>query len=228
MNKLEDLYEEIEARHTWEPAEDPSEINACQRSHGWNFPDDLIEFHRRYRTVRLFDGPMGPCYRFVPVEEIRPTRMDIYGKDEKELGPDSWLTVCDIQDSNYIALDVASRQGNSANYIDCFHETFAEPGECPIIARSFGELLERALHSGGNLFYAKDGFADYGDGRPLTWENAALRISNPKAPRKGWLVKFSIRAKKQFHHKFFADADFGGEAGSLEAVKRYIEENRNQ
>jgi hypothetical protein len=52
------------------------------------------------------------------------------------------------QDGNYIAVDIASQDGEHCNYIDCFHETFAMPGQSTIVAGSFAELLDRALRGG--------------------------------------------------------------------------------
>ncbi len=228
MPDLQKLFMEIESLHTWEPAIDPAQIDQVQMRHGFELPRDLCEFYKRYRSVRLFVGEYGTIYRFVPIDQIHPTRLDIYGKDTADWGPDSWFTVCDVQDGNYIAIDVGSRYGDRCNYIDCFHETFAEPGESRIISLSFTELLTCALDSHGKLFFLQDGFTDYGDGRPLTVENASLRIANPEAPEKGWLVKFTLRDNKKRYHKFFADKDFGGESKSLEAVRQFIQTAKNE
>lgn len=228
MADLQELFKVIESFHIWEPAVDPTEIDQFQMRHGYELPCDLHDFYKRYRSVQLFVGEYGAIYNFVPIGQIHPTRLDIYGKDTDEWGPDYWLTICDVKDGNYIAIDLRSRNGDRCNYIDCFHETFAEPGESRIISLSFTELLTRALESHSGLFYIQDGFTDYGDGRPLTVENAALRIANPEAPKKGWMVKFAIRGSKKGYHRFFADKDFGSEAKSLEAVKQYIEMAKNE
>jgi cell wall assembly regulator SMI1 len=224
MPTLEQIFAEIDARHYHEPCTDPSAIEALEDLQGHRLPDDLKAFYRRYKTVRLFDGEYGATYRFVPVSEIHPTRIDIYGEDTDEWWrPRTWLTICDVLDGNYIAIDIASKHKRDYNYINCFHETFGRPGESKIIARSFTELLERALRGGGNsVYYLQEGFIGYGDGRPLTPENAAIRIDNPGAPRKGWLVGFTFKGTP--HHELFADDDYGGREQAFEAVRRYIEE----
>jgi hypothetical protein len=223
MATLEQIFAEIDAHHYHEPCTDPSAIEALEKHHGHQLPDDLKTFYGQYKTVRLFDGEYGATYWFVPVSEIHPARIDIYGEDTDEWGPSTWLTVCDVLDGNYIAIDIDSRESKEYNYIDCFHETFAEPGESKIVAKSFTELLERALSGGGNsVYYLQKGFTGYGDGRPLTPENAAIRIGNPEALRKGWLVKFTFKGTP--HHKLFADDDYGGKEQAFEAVRRYIEE----
>ena len=223
MVPLEQIFTEIDTHHYHELCNDPTAIEAIEKHHGRQLPDDLKTFYRRYKTVKLFDSKYGATYRFVPVGEIHPTRIDIYGQDTDEWGPSTWLTICDVLDGNYIAIDIDSKEDKEYNYIDCFHETFAEPGKCKVVAKSFTELLGHALSGGGNIaYYLQNDFAGYGDARPLTPENAAIRIGNPEARRKGWLVKFTFKGIP--HHKLFADDDYGGKEQSFEAVRRYIEE----
>jgi hypothetical protein len=223
MYTIQDLLVEIEERHSFELCTDPSEIEAHETKYGYPLPGDLQTFYLRYKTVSLFDGPFGPTYRFVPVSQIHPTRIDIYGEDTDEWEPSTWVTICDVLDGNYVAIDIASGSGNEYNYIDCFHETFAEPGESTIIAKSFTELLHSALRSGGDsLFWFHEDFVDYGDGMPLIAQNAALRIEGPKVKDTGWIMRF--RHKGKAHREFFSDRQHGGKEKSFEAVERYIEE----
>ena len=227
MATLEQIFTEIDVHHYHEPCADPAEIEVLEKCYGYQLPDDLKAFYRRYKIVKLFNGEYGATYRFVPVSEIHPTRMDIYGEDTDEWGPATWLTICDVLDGNYIAIDIDSREGQECNYLDCFHETFAEPGECKIVAKSFTELLERALSGeNNNIYYLQKGFTGYGDGRPLTAENAAIRIGNPEAPKKGWLVRFTYKATN--HRKLFADDDYGGKEQAFEAVRQYIIEETSK
>jgi cell wall assembly regulator SMI1 len=220
MSTLHELFVEIDTHHTSESCLDASEIDAFEKGLGHELPDDLKAFYRKYR---IFDGEYGATYRFVSIGEIHPTRIDIYGEDTDEWGPSTWLTVCDVQDGNYIAIDIASRDGENYDYIDCFHETFAMPGQSRIIARPFTELLECALRGGGDAYYLQEGFIGYGDGRPLTPQNAAIRIDNPEAQEKGWLVEFTF--KNTWHRKFFSDKEHGGREEAFEAVKQYIEQH---
>jgi cell wall assembly regulator SMI1 len=224
MDAIEDLFDEIEKDHSFEPCTDPTEIDSLETTLGYTLPRDLKSFYRKYNSVSLFVDPIGgPAYRFVPPSEIHPTRIDIYGQDTDEWGPSTWLTVCDVLDGNYVALDIASGSGDQYNYIDCFHETFAEPGQSTIVARSLAELVRSALDGGGDrLFWGHEGFVPYGDAMPLTAPNAAIRVDNPEAREMGWLVRFTHLGKS--HRHFFADRQYGGKEMSLQAVERYIEE----
>jgi len=224
MHTIQDLFDEIEQHHSFEPCADPSEIEALETRLACPLPGDLKSFYGRYKSVSLFVDPLGgPTYRFVPPSEIHPTRIDVYGEDTDEWGPSTWLTVCDVLDGNYIALDITSGSGDQYNYIDCFHETFAEPGQSMIIAKSFTALVRSALEGGGDrLFWGLEGLLSFGDGMPLTARNAAIRIENPEAQEKGWLVRFTYQGTS--HREFFADRLYGGKEKSLGAVERYIEE----
>ena len=214
----------IDTLHFSEPCTDSYEIDRLDRRIKFLLPEDLKVFYRRYSTVKLFDHEFGATYRFVPITEIHLTRIDIYGKDLDELGPSSWLTICDVLDGNYIAVDIASQENQNYNYIDCFHETFAEPGEATIVAKSFTELLERSLRGGGDsVYYCQKGFTGYGDGLELTAENATTRIDNPEAPKKGWLMKFTHNGI--CHYDFFIDDEFGGKEKAFDAVRLYIRDN---
>ena len=224
MHAIEDLFDEIERQHSFELCTDPSEVEILETSLGYPLPSDLKSFHGRYKTVSLFVDPIGgPTYRFVPASEIHPTRIDVHGQDTDEWGPSTWLTICDVLDANYIALDITSGSGDQYNYIDCFHETFAEPGHSLIIARSFAGLVRSALEGGGDrLFWGQEGFVPYGDGMPLTARNAAIRIDNPEAQEEGWLVRFTHQGRS--HREFFADRQYGGKDKSFQAIELYIEE----
>jgi hypothetical protein len=218
MSDLKTLFSEIEKLHVWEPCTYPNAFADLENRIGHCLPDDLRLFYETYETVKLFAADdYNANYRFVPVSQIHRTRQDIYGIDTDEWGPSTWLTVCDVQDGNYVAIDVLSIDGDACNYIDCFHEVFAVPGHSKIVARSFTELLRRALKGGGNHYWLLDGFVGYGDGRPLTPENASHRTKS------GWIVEFVHSGV--WHREFIADDDHGGSAGSFDAVKEYVEKH---
>jgi len=227
---LEDLFVEIEKSHTFELANNPSEIDEFEKHCDYKLPEDLKEFYRRYKTVKLFDDEWGASYRFVFVNEIKVTGYDIYGDSANPndyLWPKSWFTVCDVLDGNYISVDLSSRNGNECNYIDCFHETYGTPGESKVIAKSFRELLERSLTSGREQFYLDNDFKDYGDALEITPETAIFRISNRNASTTGgWMVNF-YRSDKSYR-KYFRDVDYGNKEKSYEVAKLYVEENRKQ
>ena len=50
----------------------------------------------------------------------------------------------------------------------CRPETQGQPGQNPVVARSFPELLERLLDSDGQPFWRRPGFTGYGDAELYT------------------------------------------------------------
>ncbi len=237
---IEDLFADIEKSHIFQLADNPSEIDEFEKRCGYELPEDFKEFYRRYKTVKLFLYKGGWHYRFVTIGEMRVTGFDIYGEYYKNDGPNSWFTICDVMDGNYISVDLASKKGNKWNYIDCFHETYGIPGECKVIAKSFIELLEQCLRGGDNLFYLQKGFQGYGDALDITPDTAIRRIE-PVKPNWGWLGEFVRRIKypniqkgwylhfvqpMNSHGVFFADKDYGGKDEAFVAAKQYLEENK--
>jgi hypothetical protein len=225
IKSIEELFPEIENNksHSYQSTTNPSEIDNYIKENRYLLPEDLLSFYRRYSWVRLYNNKYGDSiYKFGPIKMLHPTRIDILGKDTDENGPIEWITICDVMDGNYICIDLSSKNVNEWNYIDCFHETFAQPGECKIIAKTFTELVEQALHGGGDLFYLKEDFKGYGDGRPLTAENAAIRCEHPDPSKKGWIARFTINEKHKVFDKFFRDDDYGSKEGSFEAIKIFI------
>ena len=170
MDIHESLFRTIEKLHLSGPCDDQHEIDRFEESLDYLLPSDLKEFYRKYKTVTLFTDNQSYLYRFVPISEMHPTRIDIFGVDSDEFAPSTWITICDVMEGNFIAVDIAPRDGDEFNYIDCFHETCGIPGENKIIAKSFTELLQSALHSGDNLFYLKSNFTGYGDALADTQE----------------------------------------------------------
>jgi hypothetical protein len=160
MEKLEELFSEIEARHQFVLCSDGARVDDFAPE----LPSDLRSFYKRFEMVDLFVGEFGPLYQVLPLSDHIRARVAVLQNDSEEAGPSSWYALCDVQDGNYIAVDLESEQQGGFNYIDCFHETFALPGESRIIARSFTELLKRMLQGGSEqLFFLQPGFEPYGD-----------------------------------------------------------------
>lgn len=79
------------------------------------------------------------------------------GEDADKWGPASMYTVCDVQDGDYILVDVSRREAGRYPIIDGYHEAFPDPAYCPQISASFSEFLDGALRSEGRHFYLRTG-----------------------------------------------------------------------
>ena len=162
---MKDLFEQIKHNHHFTPPLPQARIAELEAQLGFNLPADLKEFYGLCNGAMLFPDRGGWRYRFVPLEEMRRVRIDVLGVDEDfgDVPTASWYSLCDVQDGNFVAIDLASTNGSFSWIIDCFHEEF---GLGPIIALSFTEFVERALKSNGDYFWLKPGRRSYGH----TWK----------------------------------------------------------
>jgi len=243
---LKELFAQIEESHIFELADNQSEIDTFEKHCGYELPEDLKEFYKRYKTVQLFPYKGGWLYRFVRINEIHMTGLDIFGEEyekDRSLSKDStysWFTICDLMDGNYIGINLLAESNGQWKYIDCFHETYGSPGECEVIAKSFTELLGQCLQSGESLFYLEKDFQGYGDALEITPDTAIQRIE-PVKSKWGWIGEFIRQRKHPYiqagwrvefaqpnnsHREFFADRDYGGKEKSFDAAKQYLEKTK--
>jgi hypothetical protein len=151
------LLEEISRHHFPYPPVTSEEIEAFERRMGWRLDPDLRAFYLHCNGAELFEHRPDMPYRLLPLAEIRRARVAIYGEDMDKWGPASMYTVCDVQDGDYILVDVSRREDGRYPIIDGYHEAFPDPAYCPQIAASFSEFLAGALRSQGRHFYLRTG-----------------------------------------------------------------------
>jgi len=124
-------------------------------------PADLMEYYQRFSQARLFIGEYGQRCRILRPEEFVQIGEAILGTATTDGVEHSWFAVADVQDGNYLGIDLApDRLGRC---YDCFHETYGMPGYCKVIALSFTELLEQIAAAEGEPFWLADSFNGYGD-----------------------------------------------------------------
>ena len=150
---LEELITEILTRHRAKPPLPRSEREPLLSEIPFVVPADVQLFFSKCNGARLFDS-LESRYELVGVQGFHPTRFDIFGHDEEIFGPLGLFTICDVQDGNFVALDLSKASGSKCPVVDCFHETFADPGYAyPIIAQSFTDFLAHALRSENRLYW---------------------------------------------------------------------------
>ena len=143
------------ARQSWlspNPAATLQQISAFEAKVGWQLDEDLRAFYLHCDGAALFDAPPDANYRILPLAQIRRARVAIFGRDEDEYGAPSLFAVVDMQDTNFVVLDVAGTPGTYPLF-DAFHETFPSVER---IASSFEEFLTRALSSGGRSYWLSE------------------------------------------------------------------------
>jgi len=151
MTAIADLFEKIRRHHEWFPPLPAERVRELESKLGYALPADLREFYSLCNGAAVF---RGDC-TFLPLEAVRRVRIDMFGADIdfSDGATATWYSVCDIQDGDYIAADLASVDGEHCWMLGCDHE---DPCPANIIALSFTELLARALNSGGEHFWLVD------------------------------------------------------------------------
>ncbi|NOK20549.1 SMI1/KNR4 family protein [Corallococcus carmarthensis] len=147
---LDKLLAEFSRLHFPRPPATPEQIAAFEARVGWKLDADLRAFYQRSDGGTLFEEQPDASYRILSLEEIRRARVAIMGRDNDQYGAPSHYTLVDMQDTNYVILDVAQQAGGAYPLFDAWHETYpvAKP-----IASSFAEFLERAMRSDGFSYW---------------------------------------------------------------------------
>ena len=151
------LLEEVSRHHFPNPPATPEQIAEFERRVGWQLDPELRAFYLHCDGAALFRRSPDADYRFLPLSEVRRARVAIRGKDDDSRGPASMYTVCDLQDGDYILVDVSPQQDGIYPIYDCWHEAWPDPEYCKQIANSFSAFLEGALRSSGNWFWLRQG-----------------------------------------------------------------------
>jgi cell wall assembly regulator SMI1 len=152
---MDALLQEISRHHFPNPPATPKQIEEFERRVGWCLDSDLRAFYPHCDGAALFKRRPDADYRFLALSEILRARVAIRGKDDDSRGPASMYTLCDLQDGDYILVDVSRQQNGRYSIIDGWHEAWPDPDYCKQVAGSFSEFLEGALQSGGNWFWLK-------------------------------------------------------------------------
>ena len=133
---------------------------------GLLLPTDLAVFYRRFGGGKMFGKPSAPRYRILSPEDFVEVGMAIYGEPIGKPPQDSWYSLADVQDGNYIAIDChPARLGLC---YDVFHESASDLAGCQVIARSFSEFMHRAALSGDDGWWLGDRFEMYGNADQCT------------------------------------------------------------
>ncbi|WP_375759800.1 SMI1/KNR4 family protein [Corallococcus exercitus] len=151
---MDNLLAEFLRHHHPNPPASAQQIAAFEARVGWQLDAEMRAFYLRSNGGGLFSLMPNPKYGILPLDGIQRARVAIRGRDQGSAGPASHFTLVDMQDTDFVIVDVARRENDSYPLLDAFHETY--PDETPRIASSFGEFLEKALRSRGRTFWLSE------------------------------------------------------------------------
>ena len=133
---------------------------------GHSLPKDLEEFYRECGGIKFF---VGCDYA---MEIVSPDRLVLSNPAILPKGWEQDIPEDDISNDWYIVAEAGPEQRISIDLFenrigkcyDSFWDIHASPGDCPILALSFNELLERIFNcKGGYWFWLADDFTNLGD-----------------------------------------------------------------
>lgn len=152
---IQSLLEEISRSHFPNPPATLEEIEECEQRLGWQLDPDLRAFYLHCNGGTLFKRRPDANYRFLPLSEVNRARLAFFGEDKDEDGPASMYAICDLQDGDYVLVDVGRQENDRYPIMDGWHEAWPNPKHCKQITPCFEAFLEQALRSEGRFFWLK-------------------------------------------------------------------------
>ena len=150
---MSSLLEEVSRDHFPYPPATLEEIEAFEQRMGWRLDPDLRAFYLHCTGAELIERLPDTPYRILRLSKIVRARVAIYGDDTDKWGPASVYALCDVQDGNYVMVDVARQENGRYALFDGDHETWPNPAYCKQIASSFSEFLEQVLRTRRGLYW---------------------------------------------------------------------------
>jgi len=149
------LLEEVSRLHFPNPPATHEQIAAFEQRVGWRLDPDQRAFYLHCDGADLFDR-LDFEFRIYPLAQIHRARVVMRKSDTDAAGPASWYALGEVQDSNFILLDVSQQHEGRYPIRDGYNEAFPHPDYCRQIAGSFSEFLAGALGSEGQWFWLRD------------------------------------------------------------------------
>jgi hypothetical protein len=144
---MSSLLEEVSRDHFPYPPATPEEIAEFEQRAGWRLDPELRAFYLHCNGAELIERLPDTPYRILPLSKIVRARVAIFGEDDDKWGPASMYTLCDVQDGDYVLVDVSRQENGRYPLMDGYHEAWPNPEYCGSVASSFAEFLEAAMHS---------------------------------------------------------------------------------
>ncbi|HZH78251.1 MAG TPA: SMI1/KNR4 family protein [Archangium sp.] len=144
---MSSLLEEVSRDHFPYPPARLEEIAEFEQRVGWRLDPDLRAFYMHCNGAELIERLPDTPYRILPLSKIVRARVAIYGEDDDKWGPASMYTLCDVQDGDYVLVDVGRQENGRYLLMDGYHEAWPSQEYCGPVASSFSEFLEAAMRS---------------------------------------------------------------------------------
>ncbi|MCG8709100.1 SMI1/KNR4 family protein [Brenneria sp. 4F2] len=159
MKSISDLISELKTNNRCDIFSAKSRLQSLS-DNGLAYPDDLIEFYSLCQGLSLFkQGKDNISFKILPPEEILPANIIILGEACAYDLSSSWYVICKTDNGDYLSIDL-SKERNGQCY-DSHHEIHGVAGSCPVIAKSFTELLNELYKTNGkDIYWNKNNYGD--------------------------------------------------------------------
>ncbi len=144
---MSSLLEEVSLHHFPYPPATREEIEAFEQRVGWRLDPELRAFYLHCNGAELLKRLPECPYQVLPLAEIVRARVAIRREDDDKWGPASMYALCDVQDGDFVVLDVSRQENGNYALFDGWHESWPDPTYCRRIASSFSEFLEQVLRT---------------------------------------------------------------------------------
>jgi hypothetical protein len=124
-------------------------------------PPDVRRFYQVCGGVDLFTD-RDYSHFILPPDAVVLANLVLVGERARDDRSDSWYLIAHDGNGDYLTLDCGPERTGWC--YDSFHETHGQPGETPVIAHSFTDLLARCYaNQGGYPYWLRADFGPLGD-----------------------------------------------------------------
>lgn len=124
-------------------------------------PDDVIEFYQHCGGITLFNSESYISDIVSPDKFILANPVIVGELCEEDITSE-WYIIVNDGNGDYLTIDLSDER--SGRCYDSYWDRHGVVGECPIIARTFTELLENlVLNEGKQCYWLRDDFITIGD-----------------------------------------------------------------
>ncbi|GCE23165.1 SMI1/KNR4 family protein [Dictyobacter kobayashii] len=124
-------------------------------------PEDLKQFYTICGGVSLFDAQDYSLLIVPPTRCVLANPVIVGSIFEDDITA-TWYIIGDDGNGDYLTIDFSKERLGMC--YDSFHEIHGLRGNCPVIARSFTDLLSRLYDNGGQYWYwLQSDFVSLGD-----------------------------------------------------------------
>ncbi|GGG70428.1 SMI1/KNR4 family protein [Paenibacillus radicis (ex Gao et al. 2016)] len=135
--------------------------NGIPVTESYNLPADLKRFYELCGGMILFDNKDYSIHIVSP-EEFISSNPVIVGEQVEEDISSHWFIIAHDGNGDYLSIDLHPKRVGKC--YDSFWDRHGVVGDCPVVARSFNELLNDLVQNNGERWYwLKEDFESLGD-----------------------------------------------------------------